>query len=81
MLKTMIAGKLTEHKIQPNQGGYEFCHIVTGEQKAYKCFTWFADNANGRWAWQHTPWRSENKQEYLIFLDDEKDIMLFKLKY
>jgi len=79
MLNTMIAGTLTQHKIRPNEGGYRFCRVVQGEDRAYKCFTWFADNASGRWAWQHTPWRSTN--EYLIFLDDDKDIAYFTLKY
>ena len=77
----MVAGSLINHRIQSNQKGYRYCHIIEGEQRAYKCFTWFSDNANGRWAWQHTPWRSESKQEYLIFLDDDKDITLFHLMY
>jgi hypothetical protein len=79
MLNTMIAGELTQHKIKPNEDGYRFCRMVQGESHAYKCFSWFMRNANGRWAWQHTPWRSQN--EYLIFLDDEKDIVYFELKY
>ena len=79
MLNTMVAGGLVQHKIKSNEDGYRFCRLVEGESKAYKCFSWYAENAKGRWAWQHVPWRSPN--EYLIFLDNDNDILYFELKY
>jgi len=79
ILNTLRAGHLADHRIRTSEGGYRFCRLIQGEEKSIKCFKWFMEHANGRWAWQHTPWRSQG--EYLIFLDDEDDILYFTLTY
>lgn len=78
MLKTLVAGDILEYQIKTNSKGYKFCQrVYTSEKKMYKYLNFLKQSLQGRWAWQSMPWSGEGF--YLIYLDDEKDIVTFSL--